>query len=733
LTAPLYPVLARMRRQPLWTWPAGSVVLGRTSRGKDMWVPADMRAMHMLIMGATGAGKSKVLESMLRQDFGCFDGVLRGAIGLDPHGTLIKAFVEWYAAHGLDKFRPIRILRPGDPHFTVGLNPVRKRPGVDPAVIASAVTNALLRSFKEEASQKPQTRETLKMCFYAMVEHELPLREATYLLSNDGAEGLRAWVAQATQSDEVRQFWRTIEALKPSDREPILGAARRRLNELLLPEAMRRIFGYHERALDLRESMDAGEIILVDLSYDTGRVSEDETTLLGSLILADVFLSCLGRPEDATPCYLYVDEVARFITQDIANLLEQARKFRLGAVLCGQALGQIEEVDPRIYRSVMANARTKVILGGLDDDDCTVLARNLFRGWLDLEEPMHRFDRREVVGYDLEWLLSDSQTHGAARSTGTAWSQGGSVAAQQSTTHSRSTAETDGVSVGVGVTRSHTETDSQSTTRSRSVTESESTTEAEMEVHTESQSHGEFQSAHAAAGQSYDYAYDPIPFGQLPIGVHASEIAGEGSGSADTTSSSVSSGRSTAHTRGTAVTEGIAETEGRAVSEGIAEHETLTRSRSIGRTSGTAETAGTTRSSDWSQGGNQSVTASEAATQGRSQSRRPVLAVVPGTAYPLDKLIARAAWQIGNLPNGSAIVKIGRRPPAKIKTLYLKSTVARPEHVARVCREQAEQTPYLTRTAEVTEAHRKYRTRLLERVREKLHGTRDDGDVGEWS
>lgn len=75
--------------------------------------------------------------------------------------------------------------------------------------------------------------------------------------------------------------------------------------------------------------MDNGEVVLVNLTYDdTGIVSEDQATTVGTLIMNDIFLACRGRSEGDIPAYLYWDEVHRFLTEAAARLFTESRKFQ---------------------------------------------------------------------------------------------------------------------------------------------------------------------------------------------------------------------------------------------------------------------------------------------------------------------------------------------------------------------------------------------------------------------
>jgi hypothetical protein len=119
------------------------VVLGETKGGSKIWVSREDRGVHTFTCGQSGKGKSKLLEGLIRQILLELDGERRGLIVLDPHGTLIANTLRWVATHRLHELRTIRLLDPcGDEVF--GFNPCRPREGVDYAVIASGVLNAIL-------------------------------------------------------------------------------------------------------------------------------------------------------------------------------------------------------------------------------------------------------------------------------------------------------------------------------------------------------------------------------------------------------------------------------------------------------------------------------------------------------------------------------------------------------------------------------------------------------------
>jgi hypothetical protein len=448
--------------------------------------------------------------------------------------------------------------------------------------------------------------------------------------------------------------------------------------------AMRRIFGQRDRVIDFRAAMDAGEVVLVDLSYGTGRISEDESTLLGCLMLADVFLSCLGRPEGSMPVYLYIDEAHRFLSQDVANILDQARKFGLHLILATQHLGHLRDRGEHIYRSVMANTRTKIIFGGLDDEDASLIARNIYRGSWDLSRPKHRFDRPTVVGQEHDWLRSESESRGTSHAIGTTKSESEGESIQ------RSTSKSWGTSVS----------ESDSTSTSETITEGYGSTESHTDERSGSSSRGDSWSdgsgRSGSRAQEYDQGGNWIGGPTVTSGWAAdhssggNQSTGSGWGSADTSGSS--------RTTGTAYSTATAHSTSTAVSEG------------------TAVTDGSTHSTECSRGTTVTDTVSMARTHGRSQALRSIFETMATQGYSLDELIHLASVSIANLDVGEAIVKIGKRAPVRIRTLRIKDGWARPEHVARVVRRLAAEAPFVTPLAEARAAYIAWRKELVGRI-----------------
>jgi hypothetical protein len=726
---------------PRWRWPPGAVVLGSAEANQQVWIPHEMRSIHMHLVGASGQGKTKVMESLVRQDILELDGVRRGVVVIDPHGTLVADMLSWIATHQLHRQRCIRVLNPSDPDFVFGLNPVRRRPGIDPAVVASAVTNAVSRVWGgEDPRGMPQLRESMKAIVYTLSELGLTLLEADELTAMDDRIGLRAYAIEKVSHPSIRRFWETIQRLPPAQRDEKLGSAVRRLNEFLLPQAIRRIIGQRNNSINFRQCMDAGEVILIDLSYGEGRISEDEATLLGTLIVSDLFLSCLGRAADSTPTYVYIDECQRYLTQDVANILDQARKFRMHLILAHQHLGHLREAGESIFRSVMTNTRTKVCFGGLDDEDATLLARNLFRGQFDLELPKHRYDKPVVVAQVPHWLLSESASHGVARAEGRADTRGGSESQSRSTTKSQSDTYSESETISESDTISDSDTFSESDSvsagysRSRGDTVSSNASRSMNNAASSSWGRGSGSSDSRSEGKggSETYAISDVGSGERLSSLSTGAAQDRGHSNSTNSSSGRSSGWSAGRSSGTgtASSDGTAETYSNAHSTGVAHTSGRAHTSGIAQTTGwahsegIAETEGSTVSTNWSVGTSTTDTLSRTMTRGRSQGLRSVFQTMPSVGYTLEELIHLASVKLGNLGIGEAIVKIGASPAVQIRTLRIQPGWASRKQVDHVKQLIAEASPFVLPILEASRAYQVEREALLIRARQAVSGSR---------
>src|SRR5258705_7486640 len=122
--------------------------------------------------------------------------------------------------------------------------------------------------------------------------------------------------------------------------------------------------GVPDRTLNLREVMDQGKVLLVNLA-PSDHLSHENARVFGALLVNEFFENALrrekdGRGNDPNPYYLYLDEFQNFVSLDLTEMLDQVRKFGLFLVMAHQRFGQL---DDNMIDAVLTNCRIKAVFG----------------------------------------------------------------------------------------------------------------------------------------------------------------------------------------------------------------------------------------------------------------------------------------------------------------------------------------------------------------------------------
>jgi len=154
----------------------------------------------------------------------------------------------------------------------------------------------------------------------------------------------------------VKAFW-VNEYARYQQRYEVeaTAAIQNKVGQFVSNPLIRNIVGQSSSKLNLREALDEGKIIIVNLSK--GLIGEDSSMLLGGLIVTKLQLAAMSRidiPEsERQDFYLYVDEFQNYATESFANILAEARKYRLDLILAHQYLEQLpEQVRAAIFGNV---------------------------------------------------------------------------------------------------------------------------------------------------------------------------------------------------------------------------------------------------------------------------------------------------------------------------------------------------------------------------------------------
>lgn len=154
----------------------------------------------------------------------------------------------------------------------------------------------------------------------------------------------RAMVLSRVYDPVVRTFWQVEYELYPKVfRTETISPIQNKVGQFLSVPVMRNILGQRQNKVDFRAAMDTSRILIVNLAK--GRLGEDNTGLLGSLIVSKLFLTAMSRsdetPAERKPFSVYIDEFQSFASDNFAHSLSEMRKFGLHLVLAHQYLVQL--------------------------------------------------------------------------------------------------------------------------------------------------------------------------------------------------------------------------------------------------------------------------------------------------------------------------------------------------------------------------------------------------------
>lgn len=330
----------------------------------------DDRRRHTYIIGKTGMGKSTLLENMIFSDIHSGKGV---AV-IDPHGDLIEAVLRYVPA---SRTNDVILFDPADKSYPLSFNMLScKNPDQYP-LVASGMMSVFTKLWPDVWSGRME--HILRNALLALIETQGNSMLGILRMFSD--DTFRKKIVDHVKDHLVKSFWED-EYASWSDkyRTEAIAAIQNKIGQLLSVPLIRNIVGQTISKLNIRDAMDSGKIILVNLSK--GNLGEDNSAFLGSMLVTKFQLDAMSRadiPEkERRDFYLYVDEFQNFATESFATILSEARKYRLSLTLANQYIGQllINDKSTVLQDAVFGNVGSMVCFQ-VGSDDAEVLSLQL--------------------------------------------------------------------------------------------------------------------------------------------------------------------------------------------------------------------------------------------------------------------------------------------------------------------------------------------------------------------
>ena len=339
----------------------------------------------MLITGATRKGKSYFTELLVRELAND-----AGVIVLDPHGTLVER-LRVYFAKQYDWWDRVIYFDINDRENVIGYNPFQYRPQVALDKQIDLIVQACLRVWgHKDLSETPTLARWLPSAIEILIRTGNTFVEAIDLVSLARDDKRQALVDQARgtgMAEFMLEDWDRVSRIKSERvKHDELLSVYNRIYGIVKSEQARLVLGQRgDHSIDLLDVISNRKILLVNLA--PVKVSSEVSRLIAALMMNEVYnLAYIDRDEQSPPVYLVGDEFSKIGTRTITDALSETAKFNVFWVLITQYLEQLYNVDEGLLKSALTNCLVKACFGGMDVEDCDLMALEIFAGRYRLDE-----------------------------------------------------------------------------------------------------------------------------------------------------------------------------------------------------------------------------------------------------------------------------------------------------------------------------------------------------------
>jgi hypothetical protein len=302
-----------------------------------VYIKREDRTRHHYCIGKSGTGKSVFLQTLARQDIRNGDGLCL----IDPHGDLAEDMLAYIPK---ERAKDVVYFEAGDEERPMGLN-LYEIDNLDQADrTVNDATEIFLKMFGPEIFG-PRIQEYFKYGSLTLLEdfEDRPtLLDVTRLFTDDGFREFK--LKKVTNAVVRNRREKTYNAMGDREKQEIIPYFSSKFVSFNTNRLIRNIIGQTKSAFTFDDIMNNQKILLINLSK--GKIGELNAQLLGMIIVSKVYNSAMARAsmdaKDRKDFYLYVDEFQNFVSGTFADILSEARKYRLGLIMAHQYIAQLD-------------------------------------------------------------------------------------------------------------------------------------------------------------------------------------------------------------------------------------------------------------------------------------------------------------------------------------------------------------------------------------------------------
>lgn len=260
---------------------------------------------------------------------------------IDPHGDLVESILQYIPK---ERAKDVVYFDAGNEDRPMGLN-LYEISSVDQSDrVVNDATEMFLKMFGPEIFG-PRIQEYFKYGSLTLLEDlddPATLIDVPRLFTD---ETYREYKVKKVKNPVVRNFWeRTYNAIGEREKQEIIPYFTSKFVSFITNSLIRNIIGQTKSAFNFRQIMDEGKILLVNLSK--GKIGELNAQLLGMILVSNIYNAAMSRQDidedKRRDFYLYVDEFQNFVTNTFADILSEARKYKLSLIMAHQYIAQLD-------------------------------------------------------------------------------------------------------------------------------------------------------------------------------------------------------------------------------------------------------------------------------------------------------------------------------------------------------------------------------------------------------
>lgn len=307
---------------------------------KTVKIKDDDRRRHIFMIGKTGVGKTTLYLTMIKQDIEKG----RGCCFIDPNGDAAETILRFIPK---ERSEDVIYFDPSDTDRPMGLNLLEWKRPEDKDYLIAEWLEIFYKLFDPNRTGMvgPQFEHWGRNAALTIMSQPGggTLIEIPRLFVDDA---FRKQCISYVKDPVVLSFWEQQMA-KTADfhKSEMYNYFISKFGRFMTNDIIRNIIGQQKSAFDIREIMDRGKILIINLSK--GKLGEMNSYLLGMILVSKIQVAAFQRAdtpeEQRRDFYLYVDEFQNFTTDSFKTILSEARKYKLNLAVANQYIQQLTE------------------------------------------------------------------------------------------------------------------------------------------------------------------------------------------------------------------------------------------------------------------------------------------------------------------------------------------------------------------------------------------------------